>query len=96
MPNSAPPGQSLATSSERRYEEPVLCKEQAELVELLVSGKNVFYTGSAGCGKSTVLKAFTKRLKSMSKNVKIIAHTGRAALDINGWTTWTFAAWTSQ
>lgn len=76
------------------YVEPVLCKEQADLVELIVSGRNVFYTGSAGCGKSTVLKSFTQRLKEMGKDVRIVAPTGRAALDINGSTTWTFAGWT--
>lgn len=74
--------------------EPELCKEQADLVDLILSGKNVFYTGSAGCGKSTVLKAFVKRLRQMGKEVNIIAPTGRAALDINGSTTWTYAGWT--
>lgn len=74
--------------------EPVLCQEQADLVELIVSGRNVFYTGSAGCGKSTVLKAFNKRLSEMGKKVDVVAPTGRAALDINGSTTWTYAGWT--
>ncbi|KAK8009158.1 aaa ATPase [Apiospora marii] len=74
--------------------EPVLCPEQAALVELICAGRNVFYTGSAGCGKSTVLKAFTKRLKEMGKKVHILAPTGRAALHVNGATTWTYAGWT--
>lgn len=74
--------------------EPVLCKEQAELVELIASGRNVFYTGSAGCGKSTVLKAFVKRLQKMGRRFRIVTPTGRAALDINGATSWTFAGWT--
>ena len=73
---------------------PKLCPEQAELVELIASGKNVFYTGSAGCGKSTVLKAFTRLLRDMGKNVYILAPTGRAALQVNGMTTWTYAGWT--
>lgn len=74
--------------------EPTLCPEQAELVNLICSGKNVFYTGSAGCGKSTVLKAFTKRLRDMGKDVRILAPTGRAALQVGGSTTWTYAGWT--
>jgi ATP-dependent DNA helicase PIF1 len=77
--------------------EPPLCREQAALVDLILSGRNVFYTGSAGCGKSTVLKAFVKRLKEhpmRPKKVDIIAPTGRAALDINGSTFWTYAGWT--
>lgn len=74
--------------------EPVLCREQQEVVDLIVAGHNVFYTGSAGCGKSTVLKAFTACLRDRGKTVKIVAPTGKAALDINGSTTWTFAGWT--
>ena len=83
--------------------EPPLCPEQQRLVETIMSGRNVFYTGSAGCGKSTVLKNFVKRLKSQyvrrsgdrsePKQVDIIAPTGRAALDINGSTFWTYAGW---
>ena len=60
--------------------EPVLCPEQAELVELAASGRNIFYTGSAGCGKSTVLHAIRKRLLSMGKIVRVMAPTGRVAL----------------
>lgn len=74
--------------------EPVLCREQQEVVDLIAAGHNVFYTGSAGCGKSTVLKAFTARLRDDGKTVKIVAPTGKAALDINGSTTWTYAGWT--
>lgn len=74
--------------------EPELCEEQRKLVDLILSGRNVFYTGSAGCGKSTVLKAFVKELKEKGKTVNIIAPTGRAALDINGSTFWTYAGWT--
>jgi energy-coupling factor transporter ATP-binding protein EcfA2 len=77
--------------------EPPLCHEQSALVDLILSGRNVFYTGSAGCGKSTVLKAFVKQLKehpTRPKKVDIIAPTGRAALDINGSTFWTYAGWT--
>lgn len=75
-------------------DEPELCPEQAELVSLIEQGHNVFYTGSAGCGKSTVLKAFVKRLRQDGKQVRIIAPTGRAALNVGGSTTWTFAGWT--
>jgi len=74
--------------------EPILCQEQADLVELILSRRNVFYTGSAGCGKSTVLKAFVKRFEERGLKVNIVAPTGRAALDINGSTTWTYAGWT--
>jgi ATP-dependent DNA helicase PIF1 len=74
--------------------EPELCAEQQALVNLILSGQNVFYTGSAGCGKSTVLKAFVKELKNRGKNVVIVAPTGKAALEVNGCTFYTFAGWT--
>jgi ATP-dependent DNA helicase PIF1 len=41
-----------------------------------------------------VLKAFVPKLREQGKTVRIVAPTGRAALDINGSTTWTFAGWT--
>lgn len=66
--------------------EPVLSDEQLRLVQLIESGRNVFYTGSAGTGKSTVLKAFVKSLREKGRRVHIIAPTGRAALGVNGTT----------
>ena len=74
--------------------EPALCPEQLEVVELAASGRNIFYTGSAGCGKSTVLHAITRRLRDEGKTVRVMAPTGKSALAINGTTTWTFAGWT--
>ncbi|EAQ87154.1 hypothetical protein CHGG_03773 [Chaetomium globosum CBS 148.51] len=75
-------------------QQPVLCPEQLEVVELAASGRNIFYTGSAGCGKSTVLHATRARLRNMGKNVQVVAPTGKAALAINGTTTWSYAGWT--
>lgn len=72
---------------------PRLCPEQQMVVQLAVEGKNIFYTGSAGCGKSTVLHAITERLREMDKKVHVMAPTGKAALAINGTTTWTYAGW---
>ncbi|KAI1359305.1 hypothetical protein F5Y08DRAFT_319918 [Xylaria arbuscula] len=73
--------------------EPTLCPEQAELVDIICSGRNVFYTGSAGCGKSTVLKAFTKRLRDQGLSVDIVAPTGVSALGVGGFTTFVYAGW---
>ncbi|KAG8166646.1 hypothetical protein KVR01_002335 [Diaporthe batatas] len=73
---------------------PQLSPEQANVVALAASGRNIFYTGSAGCGKSTVLRAIVKRLKQMDKCVVVLAPTGRAALAVGGMTTWSFAGWT--
>ncbi|RKL34131.1 hypothetical protein BFJ72_g9618 [Fusarium proliferatum] len=74
--------------------EPTLCKEQQDLLDLIMSGRNVFFTGSAGCGKSTVLKAAVKKLRAAGKIVHITAPTGRAALGVNGVTTWSYMGWT--
>ena len=72
-----------------------LSEEQEEVVDLIVNhGKNVFYTGSAGCGKSTILKAFVPLLKKQGKRVRIVAPTNLAALNVGGQTTWNFAGWT--
>ncbi|KAF5602712.1 atp-dependent dna helicase pif1 [Fusarium subglutinans] len=73
--------------------EPTLCKEQQDLLDLIMSGRNVFFTGSAGCGKSTVLKAAVKKLRAAGKTVHITAPTGRAALGVNGVTTWSYMSW---
>ncbi|KAF2650225.1 hypothetical protein K491DRAFT_697500 [Lophiostoma macrostomum CBS 122681] len=73
---------------------PPLSPEQTNLVHLIVDqGKNVFYTGSAGVGESRVLEAFRQHLVSKGRQVYVTAPTGRAALDINGSTTWSYAGW---
>jgi ATP-dependent DNA helicase PIF1 len=74
--------------------DPILKPEQQKVVDLILEGHNVFYTGSAGCGKSTILKAFVKQLQLRGKNVKIVAPTNLAALNVGGITTWSFAGWT--
>lgn len=75
--------------------EPQLSAEQRRVVDLVVKDrKNVFYTGSAGCGKSTILKAFVRELKAKGLRVQIVAPTNLAALNVGGQTTWAFAGWT--
>lgn len=91
--NTIPSSLSIANptpSSDR----PVLCKEQQDLIELILTGRNVFFTGSAGCGKSTVLKAAVNLLYMMGKNVHVVAPTGRAALQVGGMSTWSYMGWT--
>lgn len=56
-------------------------------------GHNVFYTGSAGTGKSTVLKAFVHGLKQQGKQVDIVAPSGIAALNVGGMTIFSYAYW---
>lgn len=73
---------------------PKLVPEQQHVIDLILQGHNVFYTGSAGCGKSTILKAFVGQLQQRGRRVKIIAPTNLAALNVGGQTTWSFAGWT--
>lgn len=84
---------SVQSTKTPAIDEPLLCPEQAALVDLILQGHNVFYTGSAGCGKSTVLRTFVRKLRETGQKVQILAPTGRAALNVGGSTTWTFAGW---
>ena len=64
-----------------------LTNEQKEALDLMLSGKNVFLTGKAGTGKSTVLDKFQeKRLCGCV----FLAPTGIAAININGSTIHSF------
>ncbi|KAI7543496.1 hypothetical protein KC331_g7369 [Hortaea werneckii] len=73
--------------------EPPLHPEQAEVVNTIADGSNVFYTGSAGTGKSTVLKAFVRKLKDQGRKVDIVAPSGIAALNVGGMTIFAYAGW---
>jgi ATP-dependent DNA helicase PIF1 len=77
-------------SDNREVIEPTLCREQQELVDLIMSGRNVFFTGSAGCGKSTVLKAAIDQLKAQGKRVVVATPTGKAALNVDGITLFSY------
>ncbi|KAF5649401.1 atp-dependent dna helicase pif1 [Fusarium sp. NRRL 52700] len=74
--------------------EPELSDEQQYLLDTIIQdGRNVFFTGSAGSGKSTVLKTAISRLKDMDKKIRICAPTGRAAVPLSGTTTYSFMGW---
>ena len=57
---------------------------QQDVMDALMRGDNVFLTGSAGTGKSVVIREFTQRSRSLGKNVLVVAPTGIAALNVNG------------
>ncbi|KAK1237091.1 hypothetical protein MKX07_005970 [Trichoderma sp. CBMAI-0711] len=73
---------------------PSLSAEQKDLVSLAANGHNIFFTGSAGSGKSTALRAIRDKLHSMGKIVQVLAPTGKVAIANEGQTTYTFAGWT--
>ena len=61
--------------------------EQEMAIEKMISGNNVFMTGKAGTGKSTVIQEFTRRC---NKQLVCLAPTGIAALNIGGQTIHSF------
>ncbi|SCU88034.1 LADA_0E07756g1_1 [Lachancea dasiensis] len=66
-----------------------LTAEQRKVIDLIVNQrKNVFYTGSAGTGKSVVLRELVSQLRARYgvSAVAITASTGLAAVNIGGMT----------
>lgn len=77
-----------------------LNKEQCSIVESVLSGNSVFFTGPAGSGKSHVLKSLLKANElglgpngtiGESKSIVLTATTGVAACSIGGTTIHSFA-----
>ena len=64
-----------------------LTKEQEKVINLIVKKRtNVFYTGSAGTGKSVILQTIIRQLSSLygKESIAITASTGLAAVTIGG------------
>lgn len=61
----------------------VLTGEFQEALGLLASGRNLFLTGKAGTGKSTLIRHF---MAATDRNVVVVAPTGIAALNVDGHT----------
>ncbi|MEK7640712.1 MAG: DEAD/DEAH box helicase [Patescibacteria group bacterium] len=61
----------------------VLDKERKNALELMEKGRNVFLTGKAGTGKSTLSKYF---LATTKKKVLVLGSTGIAAINVGGQT----------
>lgn len=70
-----------------------LSAEQRHVLDLVRRGKNVFFTGAAGTGKSFLLRRIISELRALhtSDRVAVTASTGLAALNIGGQTlhSWT-------
>ncbi len=61
----------------------VLTDEFQHALALLAEGKHLFLTGKAGTGKSTLIRRF---MAETDRNVVVVAPTGIAALNVNGYT----------
>ncbi|MEB3034553.1 AAA family ATPase [[Mycobacterium] nativiensis] len=61
----------------------VLTDEFREALGLLAAGRNLFLTGKAGTGKSTLIRHF---MANTDRNVVVVAPTGIAALNVDGHT----------
>lgn len=60
---------------------------QAEAMDALLSGRNVFLSGNAGTGKSYVLNAFIEELEEREVPYLAMAPTGIAAQNLHNGTT---------
>ncbi|MGE2715224.1 AAA family ATPase [Mycolicibacterium litorale] len=61
----------------------VLTDEFRHALDLLAGGRHVFLTGKAGTGKSTLIRHF---MADTDRNVVVVAPTGIAALNVDGYT----------
>lgn len=70
----------------------ILSAEQEYVLQLAKKGVSIFFTGSAGTGKSVLLRSIIKELKHMHGNqaVAVTASTGLAACNIGGITVHSF------
>ncbi|KAG2157772.1 PIF1-like helicase-domain-containing protein [Suillus bovinus] len=72
-----------------------LSQEQTQILRLVESGNSVFYTGSAGTGKSVLLREIIRTLQKKyvksSDAIAITASTGIAACNIGGVTIHSFS-----
>ncbi|MGV0852597.1 AAA family ATPase [Mycolicibacterium phlei] len=61
----------------------ILTDEFREALALLAGGRHLFLTGKAGTGKSTLIRHF---MAETDRNVVVVAPTGIAALNVDGYT----------
>ncbi|KAI3404178.2 PIF1 [Candida oxycetoniae] len=70
----------------------ILSREQESVLQRVLSGVSLFYTGSAGTGKSVLLRSIIKALKHIYPHgVAVTASTGLAACNIGGITLHSFS-----
>jgi len=69
-----------------------LSEEQQAILDLVLEGKSVFFTGSAGTGKTVLLREIIQKLRGdLGRCIAITASTGIASVHIGGSTLHSFA-----
>ena len=63
-----------------------LSPEQQQVFNKVKAGENVFFTGSAGTGKSVLLREIIRWLRANGKTYAVTASTGIASVNIGGCT----------
>ncbi len=61
-----------------------LSDEQRAVLQRVLSGENVFFTGGAGTGKSVLLRAIVDALMDRGRRCAVTATTGVAAINVSG------------
>ena len=94
--NTVPDAASTTLTSKKRIPVPFLSEEQKVVLQTVVNeGKSVFFTGSAGTGKSVLMRQIIDNLKAKFRQepdrVAVTASTGLAACNIEGMTLHGFA-----
>lgn len=74
---------AAAAAAALEEELPPLSPQQQEVLDRILKGENIFFTGAAGTGKSHLFRAIIKALQGSlggAKVVAVTASTGLAAL----------------
>lgn len=84
-----------ANSKKKKVPKVFLSEEQRHILKLVIERKSVFFTGSAGTGKSVLLReiifALKKKFNQEPDRIAVTASTGLAACNIGGVTLHSFA-----
>eukprot|EP00996_Jenningsia_fusiforme_P001277 NODE_216_length_2699_cov_43.609811_g198_i0.p1 GENE.NODE_216_length_2699_cov_43.609811_g198_i0~~NODE_216_length_2699_cov_43.609811_g198_i0.p1 ORF type:complete len:828 (+),score=152.50 NODE_216_length_2699_cov_43.609811_g198_i0:89-2572(+) len=81
----------LSQQSEQISHDQKLTTEQEAVMNYALEGKNIFFSGGAGTGKTVLLRAIIEELRRQGKAVEVTASTGVAATHLNGRTIHSFA-----
>lgn len=74
---------SRSAAAQIEDDAPPLSTQQQQVLDRILNGENIFFTGAAGTGKSHLFRAIIKALRSSmggAKTVAVTASTGMAAL----------------